>query len=156
RKTAGAGLNLIDTIKRNISLAGMRKLVKGGFVDGDEEYLVANRYRKSMNIKAPTVDVVVGKLSGGNQQKVVLSQWLFSDPEVLILDEPTRGIDVGAKYEIYTIINSLAAQGRGCSSSPRSCPSSSASATASTPSAKATSPASCPSRRPPRRPSWCS
>ncbi|WP_295784853.1 ATP-binding cassette domain-containing protein, partial [uncultured Microbacterium sp.] len=109
----GAGLNLIDTIKRNISLAGMRKLVKGGFVDGDEEYLVANRYRKSMNIKAPSVDVVVGKLSGGNQQKVVLSQWLFSDPEVLILDEPTRGIDVGAKYEIYTIINALAAQGKG-------------------------------------------
>jgi len=109
----GAGLNLIDTIKRNISLAGMRKLVKGGWVDGDEEYLVANRYRKSMNIKAPSVDVVVGKLSGGNQQKVVLSQWLYSDPEVLILDEPTRGIDVGAKYEIYTIINSLAAQGKG-------------------------------------------
>jgi putative multiple sugar transport system ATP-binding protein len=65
-----------------------------------------------MNIKAPSVTSVTGKLSGGNQQKVVLSKWMFADPDVLILDEPTRGIDVGAKYEIYTIINSLAAQGK--------------------------------------------
>jgi putative multiple sugar transport system ATP-binding protein len=65
-----------------------------------------------MNIKAPSVMSIVGKLSGGNQQKVVLSKWLFTDPDVLILDEPTRGIDVGAKYEIYTIINTLAAQGK--------------------------------------------
>src|SRR3712207_1394939 len=66
-----------------------------------------------MNIKAPTVASVVGKLSGGNQQKVVLSKWIFTDPDVLILDEPTRGIDVGAKYEIYTIINRLADAGKG-------------------------------------------
>ena len=66
-----------------------------------------------MNIKAPTVLSITGKLSGGNQQKVVLSKWMFSDPDVLILDEPTRGIDVGAKYEIYTIINRLADEGKG-------------------------------------------
>ena len=65
-----------------------------------------------MNIKAPSVASVTGKLSGGNQQKVVLSKWIFTDPDVLILDEPTRGIDVGAKYEIYTIINRLADEGK--------------------------------------------
>jgi putative multiple sugar transport system ATP-binding protein len=106
------GLNLIEDIKRNISAAGIRKLAPRGWVDGDEEYVVADRYRKSMNIKAPSVASITGKLSGGNQQKVVLSKWMYSDPEVLILDEPTRGIDVGAKYEIYTIINALAAQGK--------------------------------------------
>jgi putative multiple sugar transport system ATP-binding protein len=65
-----------------------------------------------MNIKAPSVSSLTGKLSGGNQQKVVLSKWMFADPDVLILDEPTRGIDVGAKYEIYTIINKLVADGK--------------------------------------------
>jgi putative multiple sugar transport system ATP-binding protein len=73
---------------------------------------VAEESRRSMNIKAPTVASVVGKLSGGNQQKVVLSKWIYTDPDVLILDEPTRGIDVGAKYEIYTIINKLVAAGK--------------------------------------------
>lgn len=106
------GLNLIEDIKRNISLASLGKLARRGWVNAEEEYVVAERYRKSMNIKAPSVASVVGKLSGGNQQKVVLSKWLFSDPEVLILDEPTRGIDVGAKYEIYSLINELAAQGK--------------------------------------------
>ncbi|MDO8338263.1 MAG: sugar ABC transporter ATP-binding protein [Microcella sp.] len=106
------GLNLIEDIKRNISAAGLRKLAPRGWVDGGGEHVVAEGYRKSMNIKAPSVDAITGKLSGGNQQKVVLSKWLYSDPELLILDEPTRGIDVGAKYEIYTIINSLAAQGK--------------------------------------------
>ena len=106
------GLNLIEDIKRNISAAGIRKLAPRGWVDSGEEHVVAEGYRKSMNIKAPSVDAITGKLSGGNQQKVVLSKWLYSDPELLILDEPTRGIDVGAKYEIYTIINSLAAQGK--------------------------------------------
>ncbi len=108
------GLNLIDDIKRNVSGSALGKLANfAGFVNAPEETQVANGYRKSMNIKAPTVAAITGKLSGGNQQKVVLSQWLFSDPEVLILDEPTRGIDVGAKYEIYTIINQLADQGKG-------------------------------------------
>jgi putative multiple sugar transport system ATP-binding protein len=111
RKTYG--LNLIEDIKRNISMASLRKLEKYGLVHDNEEYKVANEYRKSMNIKAPSVLVKTGKLSGGNQQKVVLSKWIYSDPDVLILDEPTRGIDVGAKYEIYSIINRLAAEGKG-------------------------------------------
>jgi len=106
------GLNLLEDVKRNISAAALGKLAKHGWVDGNQEYLVANRYRKSMNIKTPSVSSLTGKLSGGNQQKVVLSKWMFSDPDVLILDEPTRGIDVGAKYEIYTIINKLAAEGK--------------------------------------------
>jgi len=111
RKTYG--LNLIDDIKRNISAASLDKLVHAGLVDDNEEFKVANEYRKSMNIKSPTVLAKTGKLSGGNQQKVVLSKWIYSDPDVLILDEPTRGIDVGAKYEIYTIINRLASEGKG-------------------------------------------
>jgi putative multiple sugar transport system ATP-binding protein len=106
------GLNLIDDIRRNISAAALGKLAGAGWVNGNEEIKVAEGYRKDMNIKAPSVLSVVGKLSGGNQQKVVLSKWLFTDPEVLILDEPTRGIDVGAKYEIYTIINRLVATGK--------------------------------------------
>jgi putative multiple sugar transport system ATP-binding protein len=87
--------------------------VKRGLVDDNKEFEVASGYRESMNIKAPSVLSVVGKLSGGNQQKVVLSQWINVKPEVLILDEPTRGIDVGAKYEIYTIIQRLADEGKG-------------------------------------------
>ena len=107
------GLNLIEDIQRNISMASLGKLSRGGLVDANEEFKVANEYRASMNIKAPSVLSKTGKLSGGNQQKVVLSKWIYSDPDVLILDEPTRGIDVGAKYEIYAIINKLAAQGKG-------------------------------------------
>jgi putative multiple sugar transport system ATP-binding protein len=106
------GLNLIDTINRNISLSALSKVSKRGIVDEQEERKVAEGFRKTMNIKAPTVFEPVGKLSGGNQQKVVLSKWIFTGPEVLILDEPTRGIDVGAKYEIYTVIDQLAAQGK--------------------------------------------
>jgi len=106
------GLNLIEDIRRNVSAAALGKLASKGFVNGNEEIKVAEGYRQSMNVKAPSVTSVVGKLSGGNQQKVVLSKWLYTDPEVLILDEPTRGIDVGAKYEIYTIINRLVAAGK--------------------------------------------
>ncbi|WP_043443121.1 multiple monosaccharide ABC transporter ATP-binding protein [Arthrobacter sp. L77] len=106
------GLNLIDDIKRNISGAALGKLATRGWVDSGQEAVVAGDYRRSMNIKAPSVTSITGKLSGGNQQKVVLSKWMFSDPDVLILDEPTRGIDVGAKYEIYTIINRLAGEGK--------------------------------------------
>ncbi|MEU2419479.1 multiple monosaccharide ABC transporter ATP-binding protein [Streptomyces sp. NPDC007851] len=106
------GLNLIDTINRNISLTALKKVARRGIVDEHEERQVSEGYRTSMNIKAPTVFEPVGKLSGGNQQKVVLSKWIFAGPEVLILDEPTRGIDVGAKYEIYTVIDQLAAQGK--------------------------------------------
>jgi putative multiple sugar transport system ATP-binding protein len=106
------GLNLIEDIKRNVSAAGLRGLAKAGWVDDNREYEVAERFRKEMNIKAPSVMSVTGQLSGGNQQKVVLSKWMFTDADVLILDEPTRGIDVGAKYEIYSIINRMADQGR--------------------------------------------
>jgi putative multiple sugar transport system ATP-binding protein len=106
------GLNLIEDIKRNISAAALGKLAKRGWVDENEEFKTANGFRTSMNIKAPSVLSVTGKLSGGNQQKVVLSKWIFTNPDVLILDEPTRGIDVGAKYEIYTIINRLADEGK--------------------------------------------
>lgn len=111
RKTYG--LNLIEDIKRNISVASLDKLQKFGLVNDNEEYRVADEFRRVMNIKAPSVLVRTGALSGGNQQKVVLSKWIYADPQVLILDEPTRGIDVGAKYEIYTIINRLAAEGKG-------------------------------------------
>ncbi len=107
------GLNLIDDIKRNISMASLKKFVKRGLVDDNEEFRVASGFRESMNIKAPSVLSIVGKLSGGNQQKVVLSQWINTAPEILILDEPTRGIDVGAKYEIYTIIQRLVDEGKG-------------------------------------------
>jgi putative multiple sugar transport system ATP-binding protein len=107
------GLNLIEDVKRNISLASLKSFVKFGLVNGNEEYKRASEYRASMNIKSPSVLSVVGQLSGGNQQKVVLSKWINVNPDVLILDEPTRGIDVGAKYEIYLIIQRLAAEGKG-------------------------------------------
>ncbi|MGF0115927.1 multiple monosaccharide ABC transporter ATP-binding protein [Promicromonospora sp. Marseille-Q5078] len=106
------GLNLIDDIRQNISSAGLGKLAPRGWVNDNEEIRVAEEYRGSLNIKAPDVMSVVGQLSGGNQQKVVLSKWLYTDPDVLILDEPTRGIDVGAKFEIYTIINKMVAAGK--------------------------------------------
>lgn len=110
RKTFG--LNLIDHIKHNTTLANMRGISRFGVIDDLTELDVANDYRKKTNIRSSSVYQVTGNLSGGNQQKVVLSKWLYANPDVLILDEPTRGIDVGAKYEIYTIINQLAAQGK--------------------------------------------
>ncbi|MCL2594730.1 MAG: ATP-binding cassette domain-containing protein, partial [Promicromonosporaceae bacterium] len=106
------GLNLIQDIKTNISSAGLDKISHRGMVNGNEEVAVAEQFRQAMNIRTPSVMQTVGNLSGGNQQKVVLSKWLHTSPEVLLLDEPTRGIDVGAKYEIYTIINGLAAEGK--------------------------------------------
>ena len=107
------GLNLIEDVKRNITLASLKSFVKFGLVNANEEYKRASEYRTSMNIKSPSVLSVVGQLSGGNQQKVVLSKWINVNPDVLILDEPTRGIDVGAKYEIYLIIQRLASEGKG-------------------------------------------
>jgi putative multiple sugar transport system ATP-binding protein len=106
------GLNLIDDIKNNITLANLKGVARSGVIDELRELDVANDYRKKTNIRSSSVFQKTGNLSGGNQQKVVLSKWLFASPEVLILDEPTRGIDVGAKYEIYTIIARLAAEGR--------------------------------------------
>ena len=107
------GLNLLDDIKRSVVAAKLGKITKLGVVNEREERVAADGYRKSLRIKTPTVDEGVGKLSGGNQQKVVLGKWMFTDPDLLILDEPTRGIDVGAKFEIYGIIQQLAAQGKG-------------------------------------------
>lgn len=107
------GLILIDDVKRNISLTNLEKISKGSVVNEQEEVRVAEDYRKMFAIKTPSVTQKTVNLSGGNQQKVVLSKWIFSNPDILILDEPTRGIDVGAKYEIYTIINQLASEGKG-------------------------------------------
>ncbi|SDY02757.1 putative multiple sugar transport system ATP-binding protein [Evansella caseinilytica] len=107
------GLILMNDIKQNITLASLNKVARQSIVNDHQEFIVAEDYRKKMNIKTPSVAQITGNLSGGNQQKVVLSKWMFSDPDLLILDEPTRGIDVGAKYEIYTIMNQLADHGKG-------------------------------------------
>ncbi|OIQ76647.1 xylose import ATP-binding protein XylG [mine drainage metagenome] len=108
----GYGLVLEETIAWNTTLANLEAVSSHSVIDEGREYSVAEDYRKKLNIRSPDVFANTVNLSGGNQQKVVLSKWLFSDPEVLILDEPTRGIDVGAKYEIYTIIAQLAEQGK--------------------------------------------
>ena len=110
RKTYG--LVLINDVKRNITLANLPGVSTASVLNEPKEVTVANGYRDRLAIKCSSVQQETVNLSGGNQQKVVLSKWLFADPDVLILDEPTRGIDVGAKYEIYTIINRLAAEGK--------------------------------------------
>jgi putative multiple sugar transport system ATP-binding protein len=107
------GLVLDETIRFNTTLANLEGVASAGVLDRNEETRVAEKFRDALNIRTPTVFQKVVNLSGGNQQKVVLAKWLNTTPQVLILDEPTRGIDVGAKYEIYTIINDLAAQGKG-------------------------------------------
>ncbi|MFC5738288.1 multiple monosaccharide ABC transporter ATP-binding protein [Sinirhodobacter huangdaonensis] len=106
------GLVLEESIRFNNTLANLGEVSRAGVLNEAEETAVAERYRKAMATRTPTVMQTVGNLSGGNQQKVVLAKWLFTGPKVLLLDEPTRGIDVGAKYEIYTIINDLATQGK--------------------------------------------
>ncbi|WP_233856215.1 multiple monosaccharide ABC transporter ATP-binding protein [Paraburkholderia sp. HD33-4] len=108
----GNGLLLDDSIKRNITLANLSGVSKLGVVNEHEEISVATDFLQKLRIRAQGVTHIVGNLSGGNQQKVFISKWLFSEPEVLILDEPTRGIDVGAKYEIYSIINQAVAAGK--------------------------------------------
>ena len=107
------GLNLLQNIRENASLASLKKMSRHGVMDDNIERKEVEEYRKDFHIKCHDIDVNVGTLSGGNQQKVVLAKWVISQPDILILDEPTRGIDVGAKYEIYQIINELAASGRG-------------------------------------------
>jgi putative multiple sugar transport system ATP-binding protein len=107
------GLNLLDDVKRSIVSAKLSKISHFEVVDQVAEYQVSEGFRKTLRIKTPSVYEGMDKLSGGNQQKVVLAKWMFTDPDLLILDEPTRGIDVGAKTEIYGIIRDLAAQGKG-------------------------------------------
>nr|WP_263771192.1 multiple monosaccharide ABC transporter ATP-binding protein [Propionivibrio soli] len=108
----GYGLVLENEIKHNISLANLGGVSKGGVINDGREFSVAKEYQKKINIRCPDVFQYVSNLSGGNQQKVVLSKWLFAGPDILILDEPTRGIDVGAKYEIYCLIAQLAKEGK--------------------------------------------
>ena len=106
------GLNLLDSIQVTTVSANLRGILRGRLLDLDKEKEVAKHYKKAMNVKTDTVKRGVTTLSGGNQQKVVLGKWMFTEPDVLILDEPTRGIDVGAKYEIYRLIHQLADQGK--------------------------------------------
>ena len=108
----GNGLILTNPIKINTTLANLDAISSNSIIDKDKEYQVAVEYKEKLRTKTPTVEQNVGNLSGGNQQKVLLAKWMFADPDVLILDEPTRGIDVGAKYEIYCIINDLVAAGK--------------------------------------------
>ncbi len=107
----GDGLILIQDIKQNITLANLKRITQFGVVDENNEIKFANDFKQALNIKTPSIEQKVMNLSGGNQQKVSIAKWLFVEPKILILDEPTRGIDVGAKYEIYTIINKLVEQG---------------------------------------------
>ena len=108
----GNGLILSTPIRENTTLAKMDKISRNKVLDKDLEIQVANEYREKLHTKCASIEQPVGNLSGGNQQKVLLAKWMFADPEVLILDEPTRGIDVGAKYELYCIINQLVAEGK--------------------------------------------
>ena len=108
----GNGLVLSNPIRVNTSLANMKGVSKNGVIDVDKEYQIAVEYKEKLRTKTPSVEQNVGNLSGGNQQKVLLAKWMFTDPDILILDEPTRGIDVGAKYEIYCIINDLVKAGK--------------------------------------------
>lgn len=107
----GNGLILIQDIKYNVSIGNLDALTKGIVINENEEINVVNKYKKSINIKAPSIEQKVSNLSGGNQQKVQLAKWMFAAPKLLILDEPTRGIDVGAKFEIYSLMNKLVEEG---------------------------------------------
>jgi D-xylose transport system ATP-binding protein len=107
----GQGLILIQTILNNVSLPNLNQFAKFGRLDKDAELRVSMEQASDLAIKAPNLQVLVSALSGGNQQKVVIAKWLMSDPKILIMDDPTRGVDVGAKYEIYKLMNELAEQG---------------------------------------------
>ena len=108
----GNGLILSNPITVNTTLANLPAISMRGVIDRDKEYAVSDDYKNRLRTKCTGVEQKVGNLSGGNQQKVLLAKWMFAEPDILILDEPTRGIDVGAKYEIYCIINQLAAEGK--------------------------------------------
>jgi len=107
----GIGLILIQDVKQNITIANLRELARNGVINDNAEIKTANEYKESLNIKTPSIEQKLLNLSGGNQQKVSVAKWLFVKPKLLIFDEPTRGIDVGAKFEIYTIMNKLVEQG---------------------------------------------
>jgi putative multiple sugar transport system ATP-binding protein len=108
------GLILIDSVRGNMTLAALKNFFsKHAVVNKNSEILAAEEYKKRINVKASSINQTVSSLSGGNQQKVVLAKWMLTQPDVLILDEPTRGIDIGAKYEIYGVINDLAKAGKG-------------------------------------------
>lgn len=106
------GLNLLMDIRENTTIASLNKISRNGVLDKEKEVILAEEYRKKMRTKTNSIYQNVGSLSGGNQQKVVLAKWLMTEPDILFLDEPTRGIDVGAKYEIYTIIEEMASAGK--------------------------------------------
>ena len=110
RKTNG--LILGETIRFNTTLARLDKVCSGGIIDRDKEVKVAEDIKNEMGTKTPTIEQHIGNLSGGNQQKALLGKWMFTEPDVLILDEPTRGIDVGAKYDIYCLINDMVSRGK--------------------------------------------
>ncbi|MBR6159247.1 MAG: sugar ABC transporter ATP-binding protein, partial [Lachnospiraceae bacterium] len=111
RKTYG--LNLIGDVKENMTIAARPFFFsKNGVINANDEIVAAQEYKERINVKANSINQVVGSLSGGNQQKVVVAKWMLTQPDVLIMDEPTRGIDVGAKYEIYCVINELAKAGK--------------------------------------------
>ena len=108
------GLVLTQSVRNNTSMANLKSVSSYGVINDRRETKIAEDFKEKLNIKTPSVYQETSNLSGGNQQKVALSKWIFTDPKVLILDEPTRGIDVGAKYEIYSIINELAQRGMAC------------------------------------------
>ena len=106
------GLNLSGTVNDNIAMVAIKKLLTNGLYNKAKAHKAAQEYIEKLNIKTPSVDQIVGNLSGGNQQKVVIAKWLLNEPDIIILDEPTRGIDVGAKRDIYLLLGNLVQQGK--------------------------------------------
>jgi putative multiple sugar transport system ATP-binding protein len=106
------GLILIQDVKTNITHSSLNKISKFGVINNQQEIMEAERYRKELNIRTPSINQYVRNLSGGNQQKVVVSKTLLANPDIFIVDEPTRGIDVGAKTEIYGILNNMITAGK--------------------------------------------
>jgi len=110
RKTNGLLLN--ESFRMNTTLARLDKVSKNGIIDREKENIYAEQMKDEMGTKTPTIEQKIGNLSGGNQQKALLGKWMFTEPDILILDEPTRGIDVGAKFDIYCLINQMVEQGK--------------------------------------------
>ena len=106
------GLNLSGTVNDNIAMVAIKKLLTHGLYNKGKARRASEEYIEKLNIKTPSADQIVGNLSGGNQQKIVIAKWLLNDPDIIILDEPTRGIDVGAKRDIYLLLGNLVRQGK--------------------------------------------